>query len=93
MVQCKNLVVWANLFQLVIFVLLLMMYCLFQLVCLLFICLNWIVCNLMCNVQIVMCVKILYLEIFVLGCVTARFCIFEKSFSLKIALFLKVLLC
>ena len=40
-----------------------------------------------------MCVKILYFEIFALGCVTARFCIFEKSFSLKIALFLKVLLC
>ena len=31
------------------------------------------------TVQIVTCVIILYLEIFALGCVTARFCIIEKT--------------
>ena len=56
-----------------------------QLVCLLFYSLscsgsNWIICNLLRIVQILTCLKILYLEIFALGCVTLGFCIIWKFY-------------
>ena len=87
---CKNLVVWVNLFQLVKFVLLSMMDCLFSwFVYFLF---AWrIVCNLLRIVQIVTCVKILYLEFFALGCVTVRFYYWENIVHWRLRYFWKFL--